>query len=262
MLQYLPFQEKVTILLAVQCVKSIPAWLLLRALGPRFPRLYTSAFSLVRLRDVDEPKLPNSRSARIKPLLCGICGSDLGAITAKQSPFFAPLTSFPFTFGHEVVGTVVETGSEVRNARQGDRVVVEPVLHCAVRGIHPPCAACRQGHHENCTNVTTGDISAGVQTGYCRDTGGGWSDSLVAHDVQLHRVPDTVGNEQAVLVEPLSCALHVVLQTIDKRQRQSRMLLFSAAERLVCSRSPPCTLWLVQVNYAPLPGTRISASWH
>ncbi len=198
-------------MLAIQCVKSIPAWLLLKALGQRFPRLYTSSFSLTRMRDVGEPKLPNTHWARIQPLLCGICGSDLAAITAKGSPFFTPITSFPFTFGHEVVGTVVETGNEVRNAKVGDRVVIEPVLHCAVRGIQPVCAACQAGHHENCTNIAAGDISAGVQTGYCRDTGGGWSSSFVAHDVQLHKVPDTVGNDEAVLVEPWSCAVHAVL---------------------------------------------------
>ena len=117
--------------------------------------------------------------------------------------------------------------SAVRYTTPGRATVwcVEPVLHCAVRGIQPPCTACRQGHDENCTNITAGDISAGVQTGYCRDTGGGWSGSLVAHDVQLHKVPDTVGNEQAVLVEPLSCALHVVLQTIDRRETPSDNVL-------------------------------------
>src|SRR5262249_6566755 len=125
------------------------------------------------------------------------------------------LTSFPFTFGHEVVGVVEEVGAEVRNARPGDRVVVEPVLHCAVRGIEPACAACRAGKYGNCVNVTGGDVSAGVQTGYCRDTGGGWSASLVAHDVQLHRVPDGPPDDAAVMVEPFSCALHGVLRALD-----------------------------------------------
>jgi threonine dehydrogenase-like Zn-dependent dehydrogenase len=198
--------------LAVQCVKSVPAWLLLKALGRRFPRLYTSRLSLTRLRDVEPPKLPNAHWARVRPILSGVCGSDLATITASGSPFFAPLTSFPFTLGHEVVGTVVEIGAEVRNVQIGDRVVVEPALHCGVRGIDPPCAMCRQGNYGNCTNVLTGAIAPGVQTGYCRDTGGGWSSSLVAHEVQLHRVSDGVADEAAVLTEPFSCALHSVLR--------------------------------------------------
>jgi threonine dehydrogenase-like Zn-dependent dehydrogenase len=202
-------------LLAVQCVKSIPAWVLLKGLGHRLPNLYTNPFSLTRLRDVSEPKLPTPRWVRVRPLLSGICGSDLATVTAEGSPFFAPLTSFPFTFGHEVVGRVVEVGGDVRGVQLGDRVVVEPALHCGVRGITSPCAACKAGHYGNCVNVTAGDISAGVQTGYCRDTGGGWSTSLVAHEIQLHKVPDTVPDDAAVLVEPFSCALHGVLRGLD-----------------------------------------------
>src|SRR5262245_12079361 len=207
-----PIPLKVVPLLAVQCVKSIPSWLLLKALGHRFPGLYTSPFALARLREVGEPRLPTPRWVRVRPLLSGICGSDLASLTAAGSPFFAPLTSFPFTFGHEVVGTVVETGGEVRRVRVGDRVVVEPALHCGVRGIHPPCPSCKVGNYGNCTNVTAGDISPGVQTGYCRDTGGGWSGSLVAHETQLHPVPEAVADEAAVLAEPFSCALHAVLR--------------------------------------------------
>src|SRR5207248_1361235 len=46
------------------------------------------------------------------------------------------------------------------------------------------------------------------QTGYCADTGGGWSQALVAHDSQLHPVPDWMNDEAAVMVEPTACAVH------------------------------------------------------
>lgn len=212
-------------MLAVQCVKSIPAWLLLKAVGHRFPSLCTNRFSLVRARDVPEPHLPSPRWARVQPLLSGICGSDLASLSAAGSPFFTPLTSFPFTFGHEVVGRVVEIGGEVRRVRVGDRVVVEPALHCVVRGIAPSCAACQRGHYAHCLSVTAGDISAGVQTGFCRDTGGGWSSSLVAHEVQLHVVPDSMADEAAVLAEPFSCALHAALRAIGSSESDARLTL-------------------------------------
>ncbi|HKI32319.1 MAG TPA: zinc-binding dehydrogenase [Gemmataceae bacterium] len=201
-------------MLALQCVKSIPAWLLLKALGQRFPSLATGPWALLRLRDVEPPRLPNAHWVRVRPLLSGVCGSDLASIAAEGSPFFAPLTSFPFTFGHEVVGIVEEVGPEVRAVAVGDRVVVEPALHCGVRGLEPACTACQAGQYGNCVNVTKGDVSAGVQTGYCRDTGGGWSGSLVAHEVQLHQVPDALADDAAVMVEPFSCALHGVLRAL------------------------------------------------
>jgi threonine dehydrogenase-like Zn-dependent dehydrogenase len=211
--------------LAVQCVKSVPAWLLLKALGHRFPRLYASRLSLTRLRDVPPPKLPNACWVRVRPLLSGICGSDLATITAAGSAYFAPLTSFPFTFGHELVGIVEEIGAEVHAVQVGDRVVIEPALYCGVRGIDSPCEPCRLGNYGNCTNVAKGAIAPGVQTGYCRDTGGGWSTSLVAHEIQIHRVPDAVSNEAAVLVEPLSCALHSVLRGVHNAPSEVRNIL-------------------------------------
>jgi threonine dehydrogenase-like Zn-dependent dehydrogenase len=53
-------------------------------------------------------------------------------------------------------------------------------------------------------------VAAGLQIGFCRQTGGGWSEALVAHDSQLHPVPDELSDEDAVLTEPLACALHAV----------------------------------------------------
>jgi threonine dehydrogenase-like Zn-dependent dehydrogenase len=57
-------------------------------------------------------------------------------------------------------------------------------------------------------------------TGYCRDTGGGWGESLVAHASQLHRVPDELSDEDAVLIEPFACAIHAVLAArLEEGQR-------------------------------------------
>jgi threonine dehydrogenase-like Zn-dependent dehydrogenase len=61
--------------------------------------------------------------------------------------------------------------------------------------------------------VTKGTISPGIQTGFCHDTGGGWTQrTLVAHPTQLHRVPDDLPDEAAVAVEPLACAVHAALK--------------------------------------------------
>lgn len=195
---------------AIVYVKSIPRYLAARFVGSRFERLYTSGLSPVRLAEIDPPALPGPRWARVRPILSGICGSDLATITAQGTTYFSPFVSTPFVFGHEVVGEVVETGPEVERVRAGDRVALSPPLHCEVRGIEEPCQECRAGHTGHCTNVTGGAISAGIQTGYCRDTGGGWSGSLVAHELQLHPVPAAASDEAAVLVEPFACCLHAV----------------------------------------------------
>lgn len=197
---------------ALQYRKSVPRYLLLKTLGSRWRGLYTSSASPVSLREVAPPRLPGARWVRVQPSLSGICGSDLATLTAKGSPYFSTLTSMPFVLGHEVVGKVTEVGTAVRGIREHDRVVLHPALGCRVRGIDPPCDACSGGADALCRRVTDGDISAGIQTGYCRDTGGGWSDGFVAHESQLYRVSDEIPDKVAVLIEPLACALHGALR--------------------------------------------------
>jgi threonine dehydrogenase-like Zn-dependent dehydrogenase len=150
------------------------------------------------LEEVRPPRAPGPEWVHVQPRLTGICGSDLALINGKASLHLATLTSTPFIPGHEIVG----------QTRDGQRVVVQPALGCEVRGITPHCPECAKGLPALCRNTTDGDISAGLQTGFCRDSGGGWSEVLVAHRSQLHAVPDDLSDEDAVLVEPLACALH------------------------------------------------------
>ena len=195
--------------------KSVPRYLLMRAGAKRLKNLETGRLSPLQLEAAPEPELPTPEWVRIKPLLSGICGSDLGTLSSDNSPYFSPITSPPFVMGHEVVGVVAEDNS---GFNAGERVVVEPALGCTVRGIELPCPYCASGRHALCLNVTEGDISPGIQTGFCRDTGGGWSQrSLVAHPTQLHRVPDGVPDEAAVAVEPLACAVHAALKAAPGR---------------------------------------------
>jgi threonine dehydrogenase-like Zn-dependent dehydrogenase len=198
-------------MLALRYSKSVPRYLLLRAGAKRVKGLETSRFSPLRLEEIPEPPLPTPEWVRIKPLLSGICGSDLGTLSSENSPYFSPITSPPFVLGHEVVGVIAEDKGDFR---AGERVVLEPALGCAVRGIDPPCRYCASGRHALCVNVAKGDIAPGIQTGFCRDTGGGWSEgTLVAHPSQLHRVPGDVSDEAAAAIEPLACAVHAALKT-------------------------------------------------
>jgi threonine dehydrogenase-like Zn-dependent dehydrogenase len=180
---------------------------------PSLPRLVASrvlrraAPGALRLRQSPISRRPSPEWVSVRPRLSGICGSDQALLGGQVSPYLGALTSGPFVLGHEVVGDVL-TGPN-----RGARVVVEPALGCHVRGIEPPCAECLEGRYALCQNTVSGTISAGLQTGYCRDTGGGWSEGLVAHERQLHSVPDSLADEDAVLVEPLACALHAVRET-------------------------------------------------
>ena len=152
----------------------------------------------LRLTDVDPPELPGPGWKRVRPRLAGICGSDLATVDGQSSRYFEPIVSFPFVPGHEVVGELDD----------GTRVAVQPTLTCAARGVVPPCPACATGATNRCERTAFGHLEPGLQTGYCADVGGGWSTALVAHDSQLHAVPDGMDDEAAVMVEPAACAVH------------------------------------------------------
>lgn len=155
----------------------------------------------LRLRDVDPPELPGPGWVQVRPRLAGICGSDLATVDGTSSRWFEPIVSFPFVPGHEVVGELDD----------GSRVVLEPVLGCLARHIDPVCTACDRGDLGNCERVAFGALEPGLQSGFCCDTGGGWSIAMAAHESQLHPVGDDLSDEAAVMVEPTACALHIAL---------------------------------------------------
>ncbi len=168
----------------------------------------------LRLVEREAPEAPAEGWVHVDPVLSGICGSDLSTLDGRSSRYFEDIVSFPFVPGHEVVGVVSEdvVGAEGAALDAGSRVVLQPVLGCAARGIEPPCAACQAGQVGNCGHLAFGHIRPGLQTGFCADTGGGWSTSgLVAHRSQLYAVPDALSDEDAVTVEPVACAVHAVL---------------------------------------------------
>ena len=131
----------------------------------------------LRLIERDAPALPAANWVHVDPILSGICGSDLATLDGRSSRYFEDIVSFPFVPGHEVVGTLTEDalGAEGGVLASGSRVVLQPVLGCAARGIEPMCPACQAGDVGNCGYIAFGHIRPGLQTGFCADTGGGWS---------------------------------------------------------------------------------------
>jgi threonine dehydrogenase-like Zn-dependent dehydrogenase len=184
-------------------------YLLTRAAARRRPALALGPLGCVSLDDVAPPELPGPAWVRVEPSLSGICGSDLSALTAHDSFTLEPFGAFPFTFGHENVGRVVETGPAAGNWQVGDRVIVNPMLACEQRGL-PPCPPCLRREYGLCRRTGEGDPGRGPMVGYSPRVGGGWSGSFVAHHTQLH---DATGlaDEVAVLADPLASALRPVL---------------------------------------------------
>jgi threonine dehydrogenase-like Zn-dependent dehydrogenase len=189
----------------------------LRLAGGRLPRLARGWMPWLGLDSFTSPDLPAADWVRLRPILSGICGTDTTLLTGKASAVMSPFASFPAVLGHEIVARVTEAGADVDGVSLGDRVVVDPLLGCVTRGLEP-CRWCLAGEVGLCEHTADGRFAPAPMLGYCRDLPGGWSDDLVAHASQLHRVPTELADEPAVLVEPFSVALHAVLADVPEAE--------------------------------------------
>jgi threonine dehydrogenase-like Zn-dependent dehydrogenase len=195
-------------MLALEMYRSPAKFLAAKAVGGRIPGILTGPAAPLRLVTINEPKAERQGWARIRPILSGICGSDLGMVTGSTKMYFSALVSMPFVPGHEIVGELLD---DCEDLPKGTRVVMDSVLACAARGVEP-CENCVSGATNRCDRITVGHVTPGLQTGFCSDTGGGWGKLMVAHRSQLYAVPDGLADERAVLVEPLAGAVHSALR--------------------------------------------------
>jgi L-iditol 2-dehydrogenase len=185
-----------------------------KAVGTRVRRAFYGPGTCFELRDMPEPSRPAGDWVTLKPTLAGFCGTDLAAIFFKMSPAMSAVSlgaGDAAVFGHEILADVVEVGPDAKGrVKEGDRVVVDPVLACDVRG-EEPCGRCIVGEYATCERVGNAKPK-GVMLGACVAYPGGFGERMVAHRSQVFRVPDKVPDDVAVLAEPLSIAVHAVLR--------------------------------------------------
>jgi L-iditol 2-dehydrogenase len=144
----------------------------------------------LRLEDRPDVAL-GSGQVRTGVNACGICGSDLHAVL-KATPRRTP----GIVMGHEIAGTLIEIGSDVKGWRVGDRVAIQPLTRCGT------CPLCRSGHSNVCEKRTLYGMTPGMP--------GGYAERVVVTEDRLHRIADGVPFEMATLGEPLGVGLHAV----------------------------------------------------
>jgi threonine dehydrogenase-like Zn-dependent dehydrogenase len=175
------------------------------------------AVTPMRLMDVPDPGFLRPDWVVLQPILAGICGSDskmslLDFGDEDTDNAMAGLCSFPQVMGHEVVARVHSLGPEAQGFEVGQRVVVNPWLSCAPRGVEPACPPCQAGDYSLCWNFTAPPIAPGLHTGLSSDATGGWADLMPAHTQMLVPLPEGIADEDAVLADPFSVSLHAVVR--------------------------------------------------
>lgn len=179
------------------------------------PDFKPNTYDLLNFEEIPELNLIDDNWVKIKVNIGGICGSDLNFLSFKMSTTLSNFTSFPLVLGHEIVGTVIEIGKNVNNISVGDTVTIDENLGCKTRALEP-CPACNDGNHSLCSNMDKGNVSPGLMIGFCKDTGGAWGEHVVAHESQVFKIPDNVALEEALIAEPLACAIHGVLKKVPE----------------------------------------------
>jgi threonine dehydrogenase-like Zn-dependent dehydrogenase len=174
------------------------------------------AHTPMKLVEMEEPGFLLPDWVVTKPRLTGICGSDAkqvfmdwGEVQSPDNPMKA-FFSLPQVLGHEVVADVVSLGPDAQGLEIGDRVVLDPWLSCAPRGVSPICPACEVGDFSLCWSFGVGPIAPGIHIGTSKDGNGGYAELMPAHPSQLHKVPDNVPDELAVFADPFAVSLHSI----------------------------------------------------
>ena len=144
------------------------------------------------LDEVERPNLGHN-DVLIKISKTAICGTDIHIYNwdawARQT------IPVPMHVGHEFVGEIVETGGEVDGYRAGDRVSGEGHITCGY------CRNCRAGRRHLCRN------SKGVGV----DRPGCFAEFLCIPAQNVFKLPDSIGDDIASILDPLGNATHTAL---------------------------------------------------
>jgi len=154
----------------------------------------------VEVREVAAPP-PRAGAVKVRMHYCGVCGSDIGIFAGKH-----PRAKAPLVLGHEFVGVVEEIGEGTRGrVAVGDRVVAYPLLSCG------ECLPCRTGSPHVCRSLRLIGI----------DVDGGMAEHAWVDEDVLFKVPDTLSDRIAALIEPLA--------VIVRSMHQARFQLLDSA---------------------------------
>jgi threonine dehydrogenase-like Zn-dependent dehydrogenase len=152
----------------------------------------------IRLDEVPAPEIRDEHDAIVRITRSAICGTDLHLVRGTMAGMAEGTV-----LGHEAVGVVTEVGDAVRGFAPGDRVVVNSTISCGA------CGYCRQGKTSQCDVANPNGPQAGTSF-FGGPEATGAIDGLQAEFARipwaqntLHRLPDTVGDEQAILLSDI-----------------------------------------------------------
>jgi len=141
----------------------------------------------LKLTEIDRHEIANPKEILVKIEACGVCHSQLHSIEGDWKDIGIPPT-LPTVPGHEVVGKIVEIGSNVTKFKVGERVGITPLLGSCL-----DCQYCNDGKEYLCEKM---DVTG-------ESLKGGYTEYITVSEDFATKVPDTMKSEYAA---PLFCA--------------------------------------------------------
>ena len=141
----------------------------------------------LKLTEIDRHEIANSKEILVKIEACGVCHSQLHSIEGDWKDIGIPPT-LPTVPGHEVVGKIVEIGSNVTKFKVGERIGITPLLGSCL-----DCQYCNDGKEYLCEKM---DVTG-------ESLKGGYTEYITVSEDFATKVPDTMKSEYAA---PLFCA--------------------------------------------------------
>jgi alcohol dehydrogenase len=148
--------------------------------------------------------------ALVRVRLAGICNTDVEILRGYHN--------FRGTPGHEFVGEVAEVrgvSAATKKKWLGRRVCGEINVSCSAYGFRPVCNFCKRGLRSHCARRTVLGIV---------NHDGAFAEYLALPLENLHLVPDSIRDEQAVFVEPLAAACEILEQVEAKNFKSVAVL--------------------------------------
>ncbi|MEY2412320.1 MAG: hypothetical protein QOD84_926 [Acidobacteriaceae bacterium] len=171
----------------------------------------------VRIENVPDPHILNSRDAVLKITRTAICGSDLHLLDG-----YIPTMEPGDVLGHEFMGEVVEIGSDVKNLQIGDKVVVPFTIACG------NCYFCQHKQWSLCDNSNPNAWIAEKMYGYSGSGLFGYSHMLGGYaggqaqyarvpfaDVGPIKVPSSLGDEQVLFLSDIFPTGYMAAENCD-----------------------------------------------
>lgn len=143
---------------------------------------------MVITKSVEKPE-PKKGEALVQVYYAGICGSDMHIYHGVH-----PRAKAPLIMGHEFCGQVVSLNGEIEGIKEGDKVVIEPLLSCN------KCHPCKTGAYHVCASLGLVGI----------DRDGGFAEYVSVPIKGLHKIPEDMNLIDAALIEPVAVAVHTV----------------------------------------------------